>query len=81
MFFVRTDEIDWIEAAGNYVRLHVGADSHLFRETMNSVEARLDRRRFFRIHRSPHRQHRAGHASCSRGSTASTSCSCRTARG
>jgi two-component system LytT family response regulator len=52
VFFVRNDEIDWIEAAGNYVKLHVGADSHLFRETMNAVEARLDPDLFFRIHRS-----------------------------
>jgi two-component system LytT family response regulator len=52
LFFLRTDEIDWIEAAGNYVRLHLGEDSHLFRETMNNMEARLDGRRFVRIHRS-----------------------------
>jgi len=52
VFFVRNDEIDWIEAAGNYVKLHVGSDTHLFRETMNSVEARLDPDLFFRIHRS-----------------------------
>jgi len=52
VFFVRNDEIDWIEAAGNYVKLHVGSDSHLFRETMNAVEARLDPDQFFRIHRS-----------------------------
>ena len=52
VFFVRADEIDWIEAAGNYVKLHVGTDTHLFRETMNAVEARLDRDMFFRIHRS-----------------------------
>jgi len=52
VFFLRTDEIDWIEAAGNYVRLHLGAESHLFRETMNRMEARLDSRRFSRIHRS-----------------------------
>jgi two-component system, LytTR family, response regulator len=52
VFFVRNDEIDWIEAAGNYVKLHVGSDSHLFRETMNAVEARLDPDLFFRIHRS-----------------------------
>ena len=52
VFFVRGYEIDWIEAAGNYVKLHVGADTHLFRETMNAVEARLDRDMFFRIHRS-----------------------------
>src|SRR6188768_355719 len=36
IFFVRAAEIDWIEAAGNYVKLHVGNDSHLIRETMNS---------------------------------------------
>jgi two-component system LytT family response regulator len=52
VFFLRTDEIDWIEAAGNYVRLHLGEESHLFRETMNGMESRLDGRRFVRIHRS-----------------------------
>jgi two-component system LytT family response regulator len=52
IFFLKTDEIDWIEAAGNYVRLHLTEDSHLFRETMNNMEARLDGRRFVRIHRS-----------------------------
>lgn len=52
MFFVRQDEIDWIEAADNYVSLHVGRESHLIRETMTSVEQRLDSRRFLRIHRS-----------------------------
>ena len=52
VFFLRTDELDWIEAAGNYVRLHLGEESHLFRETMNRMEARLDPRRFVRIHRS-----------------------------
>jgi two-component system, LytTR family, response regulator len=51
VFFVRADEIDWIEAAGNYVKLHVGADAHLFRETMNALEAQLDPDTFFRIHR------------------------------
>jgi two-component system LytT family response regulator len=52
LFFLRTDEIDWIEAAGNYVRLHVGTSSHLLRETMNAIEGRLDPEKFFRIHRS-----------------------------
>jgi two-component system LytT family response regulator len=52
VFFVRADEIDWIEAAGNYVKLHVGTDAHLFRETMNALEAQLDPDVFFRIHRS-----------------------------
>jgi two-component system, LytTR family, response regulator len=52
VFFLRTEDIVWIEAAGNYVRLHLSEDSHLFRETMNGIEARLDPRRFVRIHRS-----------------------------
>jgi two-component system LytT family response regulator len=52
VFFVRADEIEWIEAAGNYVKLHVGSDVHLFRETMNAIEAKLDPDLFFRIHRS-----------------------------
>ena len=52
LFFLRADEIDWIEAAGNYVRLHLGSEAHLLRETMNSIEARLNPELFFRIHRS-----------------------------
>jgi two-component system, LytTR family, response regulator len=51
VYFVRADEVDWIEAAGNYVKLHVGAEAHLVRETMTSIEARLDPDVFFRIHR------------------------------
>jgi two-component system LytT family response regulator len=51
VFFVRTDEIDWVEAAGNYVKLHVGNEAHLLRETMNALEAQLDPDMFFRIHR------------------------------
>jgi len=51
-FFLRTSDIDWVEASGNYVRLHLGADSHLLRETMNGLEGRLDPERFLRIHRS-----------------------------
>ena len=52
VFFVRTEEIDWIEAAGNYVKLHVGPEAHLFRETMNALEAKLNPDTFYRIHRS-----------------------------
>jgi two-component system LytT family response regulator len=52
VFFLRVEEIDWIEAAGNYVRLHCGSDAHLLRETMNGLGARLDPQRFLRIHRS-----------------------------
>jgi two-component system LytT family response regulator len=51
VYFVRTDEIDWIEAAGNYVKLHVGGEAHLLRETMTAIEAQLDPDVFFRIHR------------------------------
>jgi two-component system LytT family response regulator len=50
--FLRVDEIDWIEAADNYVRLHAGRETHLVRETMNNLETRLDRRTFVRVHRS-----------------------------
>jgi len=52
VFFVRAEEIDWIEAAGNYVKLHVANDAHMFRETMNALESQLDPDTFFRIHRS-----------------------------
>lgn len=52
VYFLRTEEVDWIEAGGNYVRLHTGKDSHLLRETMNHLETRLDPQRFLRIHRS-----------------------------
>ena len=52
VFFLKNDEIDWIEAAGNYVRLHAGADTHLLRETMNAIQKKLDPSRFIRIHRS-----------------------------
>ena len=52
VFFVRAEEIDWIEAAGNYVKLHVGSEAHLFRETMSALESRLHPDTFYRIHRS-----------------------------
>jgi two-component system LytT family response regulator len=52
VYFVRVEDIDWIEAAGNYVRLHVGKEDHLLRESMAGLEARLDGTRFLRIHRS-----------------------------
>jgi two-component system LytT family response regulator len=52
VLFLRTAEIDWVEAAGNYLRLHVGTEVHLLRETMNGLEARLDPDQFLRIHRS-----------------------------
>jgi two-component system LytT family response regulator len=52
VFFLRADEIDWIEAAGNYLRLHSGGETHLLRDTMNNLEARLNPAKFVRIHRS-----------------------------
>ena len=52
IFFVRTAEVHWLEAEGNYIRLHLGGRSHLIRETMNNLETRLDPERFARIHRS-----------------------------
>jgi two-component system LytT family response regulator len=52
MFFVNTSDIDWIEADGNYVKLHVGAASHMIRETIAAVERALPASRFARIHRS-----------------------------
>lgn len=50
--FVRAVDVDWIETAGNYVRLHLGREAHLVRETMSSIEEHLDPRRFVRTHRS-----------------------------
>lgn len=51
-FFVRVDEVDWFEAAGNYVRVHVGRATHRVRLPLARLEARLDRRQFRRINRS-----------------------------
>lgn len=50
--FVRAGEIDWVEAAGDYVSLHAGKRTWLLRETMTSTERKLDPDRFARIHRS-----------------------------
>jgi len=52
LFFLRSDEIDWIESSGNYVSLHAGKESHLLRETMSALEERLDPAHFIRIHRT-----------------------------
>src|SRR5262249_8558990 len=49
---LKVDEIDWVEADGNYAKLHVGQRSHLLREKMNDLEAQLNPDRFVRIHRS-----------------------------
>jgi two-component system LytT family response regulator len=50
--FVRHDEIDWIEAAGNYACVRCGAATHIVRETLSGLEQRLPEPPFVRIHRS-----------------------------
>lgn len=52
IYFLKVDEIDWIEAEGDYMKFHVAGKAHLLRETMARLEARLDPERFIRIHRS-----------------------------
>ena len=52
VYFLRVQDIDWIETAGNYVRLHAGKTAHLLRETLSSLETRLDRDRFLRVYRT-----------------------------
>jgi len=49
---VRVEELDYVEAAGNYLRLYQGRERHLLRETLSNFETRLDPARFVRIHRS-----------------------------
>ena len=52
VFFIKTEEIDWLEAEGNYVRLHAGKESYLLRDTISALETQLDPKRFLRVHRS-----------------------------
>ncbi len=52
VFALPVDQVDWIESAANYVRLHAGANSYLMRATMTSVEASLDPKQFLRVHRN-----------------------------
>jgi two-component system LytT family response regulator len=49
---VQTEDIDWIGAAGNYLELHVGRETHLVRERISRMEQKLDPEKFARIHRS-----------------------------
>lgn len=51
-FLVRVGDIDWIEASGNYVNLHVGPRVYPLRETMAGIESRLGEAPFMRVHRS-----------------------------
>jgi two-component system LytT family response regulator len=50
--FVDLGAVDWLEAADNYVRLHVRQREYLVRETLAALESQLDPERFVRIHRS-----------------------------
>jgi two-component system, LytTR family, response regulator len=50
--FVNVDEISWISAEGNYIKIHAGRTAHLLRETMDGIEAKLSSREFVRIRRS-----------------------------
>jgi two-component system LytT family response regulator len=52
VFFIKADDIEWIEANGNYVTLHAGGKGHLFREAISVLETKLDPRKFQRIGRS-----------------------------
>jgi two-component system, LytTR family, response regulator len=52
MILVELDQISWIEAAGNYVRIRVGSESYMLREGIGRIAQRLDSRHFVRIHRS-----------------------------
>ncbi|KAA3620129.1 MAG: DNA-binding response regulator [Calditrichaeota bacterium] len=52
IYLLKLSDVDWIEAAGNYLNLHVGRKAHLLRETMTNIEKKLDPAVFVRIHRS-----------------------------
>jgi len=52
IYFLETNDIDWIQAEGNYVSVHAGKKAHLLRETITSLESQLDPKKFLRIHRS-----------------------------
>ena len=51
-FLINTHEIEWLQASGNYVNLHVRGRDYPLRITMAAIEERLDPRRFVRVHRS-----------------------------
>ena len=50
--FVSTEDVGWVEAAGNYAVLHVGKTTHILRETMSSLEGQLSGEGFLRVSRS-----------------------------
>ncbi|HEY7697892.1 MAG TPA: LytTR family DNA-binding domain-containing protein [Vicinamibacteria bacterium] len=49
---LKVDDVDWVEAADNYVKVHALGETHLLRETLAHLQSRLDPARFLRIHRS-----------------------------
>jgi two-component system LytT family response regulator len=52
VLFLNVDDVDWIETSANYVELHSGRNSYLLRETLQSLETRLNPRQFARLHRT-----------------------------
>jgi two-component system LytT family response regulator len=52
IYFVRVEDVDWIDAEGNYVALHAAGRRHLVRDTIKSLADRLDPAKFVRVHRS-----------------------------
>jgi two-component system, LytTR family, response regulator len=52
VLFIKAADIDWVEAAGYYACLHVGADTHILRRPLSELEQDLGEERFVRIHRS-----------------------------
>lgn len=52
VLFIKVADITWIEAAGNYVMLHVGREAHMMRETLRGLAERLDPKKFVQLHRS-----------------------------
>ena len=52
LYFIRAEDVDWVDAQGNYVRLHALGKAHLVRDTMKAFEQKLDPQRFVRVNRS-----------------------------
>lgn len=52
IYFLKIEEIDWVEGAGDYLSLHAGNQTHLIRETMGNFHSKLNPKKFLRIHRS-----------------------------
>lgn len=52
LYFVQAADIEWVDAQGNYMRLHAGSKAHMVRATMKTFERQLDPERFVRVHRS-----------------------------